>query len=213
MENKLLPRYKKEKRLVFWAIVTLTLFLAVPLIYWDALGSGAMHFMRYSKVSVAGSSAGDSHATFFFGLLYTLKHMGPGVFIPSQLFSAQWRVVMDTTEASSAAETLGTVSLILVVLMLVSLLVMIVLYILDRRRSLLSAKTLSGICLALAILELITAIWFGVIVIVMASKVAPYGFRIYDFLAYGGAKCSLEVLLNLLLALLNLSLFRTMKKE
>ena len=204
---------KKEKTLVIWSFIALAIVLVIPLIYWDALGSGAMHFMRNGRVSVSGSSAGDSHATFFFGLLYTFAHMGAGVFIPSQLFSAQWRVVMNTTEASPAADTLGTVSLILIVCMLISLLAMIIIYIVDRHSSKPSPKGLAGFSRLCAILELITAIWFGVIVVVMATKISPYGFRIYDFLAYGGAKTALEVILNLLLALFNFSLAKALKKE
>ncbi|MBR1812429.1 MAG: hypothetical protein IJ773_01255 [Lachnospiraceae bacterium] len=213
MEKNSPVRLKREKTLIVWSFITLALVLVVPLIYWDALGSGAMHFMRYSNVNVAGSSAGDSHATFFFGILYTIQHMGPGVFIPSQLFSAQWRVVMNTTEASAQADTLGAISLILVVCMLISLIVMIVLYTIDRHAKKNAGKAVSAVSLLFAILELVTAVWFGFIVITMATKVSNYGFRIFDFLAYGGAKCSLEVLLNLLLGIKNLRLFSAIKKE
>ncbi len=213
MEKNSVSCKKTEKTLIVWSVISFVLVLVVPLIYWDALGSGAMHFMRYGNVSVAGSSAGDSHATFLFGILYTIQHMGPGVFIPSQLFSGQWRVVLNTTGPSATADLLGTVSLALVAAMLISLLVMILVYAVDRRREEKVGKAVGAVSLLFAMLEFVTAIWFGVIVAVMASKVSNYGFRIFDFLAYGGAKTALEVLLNLVLGILNLRLFRAVKRE
>ena len=101
----------REEAIVFSAIL-LALALLFPLIIWDALGSGAMHFMQYGHVSVAGSSAGDSKATFFFGLGYPLSHMGPGVFIPAQLFAAQWRG-NGRHRASALAGGLGMVTMVL----------------------------------------------------------------------------------------------------
>lgn len=205
---------KTEKKLVVFSVILLIFALLFPLIIWDALGSGAMHFMQYGHVNVAGSSAGDSKATFFFGLTYTLSHMGPGVFIPAQLFSAQWRVVQGVTEASALADGLGTVTLILTALVFLTPLVMIVVYSLDRRGKQPAIHKAAGIvALACAVIELITTAWFGVIVAIMLSKVSNYGFRIYDFAAYGGNKLVLEAVFSLILALLNIRLFAKLRAE
>ena len=205
---------KLEKSITILAVITLLIALLFPLIIWDALGSGAMHFMQHSHVSVAGSSAGDSKATFLFGLDYTLAHMGPGVFIPAQLFSAQWRVVLNTTEASALADNLGAVTMVLTVLLFTTLVVMPILYTIDRRtKSQLVhkiAKIVSGVCSGI---ELVTVVWFGIITVTMASKISNYGFRIYDFAAYGGFKFLLEIVFCLVLFILNLCLFIKLLKE
>ncbi|MCD7802125.1 MAG: hypothetical protein LUH09_04370 [Clostridiales bacterium] len=205
---------KTEKKLVVFSVVLLVFALLFPLIIWDALGSGAMHFMRYGHVNVAGSSAGDSKATFFFGLTYTLSHMGPGVFIPLQLFSAQWRVVQGVTEASALADGLGMVTMALTVLVFLTPVVMIVIYSLDRRGKLPVVHKAAGIvAVVCAVIELVTVAWFGVIVVSMLSKVSNYGFRIYDFAAYGGNKLALEAVFSLILAILNIRLLLKLRTE
>lgn len=205
---------KTEKKIIVFSVILLAFALLFPLIIWDALGSGAMHFMQYGHVNVAGSSAGDSKATFFFGLTYTLSHMGPGVFIPAQLFSAQWRVVQNVTEASTLADGLGAVTLLLTALVFLTPVVMTVVYTLDRRGKLPAARRAAGItALACAVAELVTAAWFGIIVAVMLSKVSNYGFRIYDFAAYGGNKLAVEAILSLILALLNIRLALKLRGE
>lgn len=205
---------RTEKKLIVFSAILLALALLFPLIIWDALGSGAMHFMQYGHVNVAGSSAGDSKATFFFGLGYTLSHMGPGVFIPAQLFAAQWRVVMGVTEASALAGGLGMVTMVFTALLFLTPAAMIVIYALDRsgKRPAVrkAAGGLSGIC---AVLELLTVIWFGVIVVSMFTKVSNYGFRIYDFAAYGGNKLALEAVLSAVLCILNVRLFIRLRRE
>lgn len=205
---------KQEKTIVIWACITLVIALLFPLIIWDALGSGAMHFMRYGNVSVAGSSAGDSKATFLFGLGYTLKHMDANTFIPAQLFAAQWRVVLGTKDASTLANNLGNGTLILTILMFASLVGMIAVYITDRHTKAEELhKAVRILSIILACLEAVTVIWFGVIVFTMMGKVDKYSFRIYDFVAYGGVKFLLEVLFNLLLCILNSRLFFQMNKK
>ena len=205
---------KLEKAIAILAIITLVIALLFPLIIWDALGSGAMHFMQYSHVSVAGSSAGDSKATFLFGLDYTLIHMGPGIFIPAQLFSAQWRVVLGTTEASSLADNLGAITMVLMVMLFVTVVVQPVVYLLDRHtkgsRIHQAAKIVAAVC---GCVELITAVWFGIVVLSMAGKVSNYGFRIYDFAAYGGFKFTLETVFSLVMGILNGILFAKLLKE
>lgn len=209
-----LSRKKTERTAIVFAAILLAIALLFPLIIWDALGSGAMHFMQYGHVNVAGSSAGDSKATFFFGLGYTLSHMGGGVFIPAQLFSAQWRVVLGVTEASSLADTLGMVTMFLTVLLFLSPVVMLVVYSLDRSDKVPAVHPVAGIVARVcATVELLTVVWFAIIVISMASKVSNYGFRIYDFAAYGGLKFILEILLSLILLILNLRLAGKLRKE
>lgn len=207
--------YKLEKAIMVVAVITLLIALLVPLIIWDALGSGAMHFMRYGHVSVAGSSAGDSKATFFFGIPYFIANMGPGNFIPAQLFSAQWRVVLETTEASVLADNLGAVTMVLTVLLFVTQIVMIIVYAVDRRikgNGIFNkiAKIVSGAC---AGIELVTVIWFGIILVSMLTKINNYSFRIYDFAAYGGVKFLLEVILCLVLFIMNTLLFFKLQKK
>lgn len=187
--------------------VMLLFVLLFPLIIWDALGAGAMHFMQYSGVSVSGSSAGDSKPTFFFGLDYTLSHLSAG-FIPAQLFSAQWRVVLGVTEASATADALGVVTMILTVLLFLSPLALIALHLIDRalKRSA-TRQAVKYASLVCAVIELITVVWFAVIVLVMASKVQPYGFRTFDFMAYGGIKFTVEIAFCIALCAMNTALF------
>lgn len=207
------PWRKAEKTAVIFSVILLVVALLFPLIIWDALGSGAMHFMQYGHVNVAGSSAGDSKATFFFGLSYTFSHMGPGVFIPAQLFSAQWRVVQGVTTASALADGLGMVTMILTVLVFLTPVTMIVTYTLDRSGKVPAIHKAAGIvALICAAAELLTVVWFGIIVISMLTKVSNYGFRIYDFAAYGGNKLALEAILSLVLCALNVRLFLKLRK-
>lgn len=209
-----LSRRKTEKTAIIFSAILLVIALFFPLIIWDALGSGAMHFMQHGHVNVAGSSAGDSKATFFFGLTYTFSHMGPGIFIPTQLFSAQWRVVQGVTEASPSADALGTVTLILTVLVFLTTVAMIVVYALDRSGKLPAMRKAAGVLsIVCAAIELLAVVWFGIIVISMLSKVSNYGFRIYDFAAYGGNKLALEAILSLVLCILNTRLFFKLRKE
>ncbi|HIW01858.1 MAG TPA: hypothetical protein H9892_00740 [Candidatus Protoclostridium stercorigallinarum] len=193
--------------------VMLLFALFFPLIIWDALGAGAMHFMQYSGVAVAGSSAGDSKATFFFGLDYTLSHLGSG-FIPAQLFSAQWRVVLDTTEASAAADGLGVITMILTVLLFVTPLLMIAGYVVDKiLKKPITRKIAKYLAIVCAGIEMVTFIWFAIIVFTMAGKVQPYGFRTFDFMAYGGIKFVIEMALCAALCALNTLLFVRILKE
>ena len=46
MEKNSVFRKKTEKTLIAWSVVSLALVLVVPLIYWDALGSGALLLRR-----------------------------------------------------------------------------------------------------------------------------------------------------------------------
>lgn len=193
--------------------VLLLFALFFPLIIWDSLGAGAMHFMQYSGVGVSGSSAGDSKPSFFFGLDYTLSHLSAG-FIPAQLFSAQWRVVMGVTEASAAADGLGVITMILTVFLFVTPLLIIAAYVVDLvlKKSITHAiaKYLS---VSVAAVELITVIWFAIIVFSMLSQVAPYGFRSFDFMAYGGIKLLVEMIFSAALCALNTVLFVRILKE
>ena len=198
---------KLRNAIIAVSAVMILFLLFFPLIIWDALGAGAMHFMQYSGVAVSGSSAGDSKPTFFFGLDYTLSHLGSG-FIPAQLFSAQWRVVLGVTEASAAANGLGVITMILTVFLFVTPLLMIAMHIVDKvLKKTVTGKIVKFSSIALAGIELFTFIWFAIIVFSMASKIKPYGFRTFDFMAYGGVKFSLEMAFCVALCALNTALF------
>lgn len=210
MEQKLTDNRigkKIEIALIVVAAITLLLALFFPLIIWDALGNGAEHFMRYGNVGVSGASDGSSKATFFFGLDYTLAHMSTG-FIPAELFAAQWRVVLGVTEASPAADGLGVITMILTALLFVSLLAMIVVYVLDRFFKIgFIGKILKYFSAAVAGIEFLTVIWFLIIALSMIGQIKPYGFRTYDFMAYGGVKMLIEAIASAALCTLNTILF------
>ena len=195
------------------SIIALVIVLFFPIIIWDALGSGAMHFMQYGGVSVSGANNGTSQATFLFGLGYTLTHMDGGTFIPAQLFAAQWRVVMGVTESNAMADALGVITMILTVLLFVSLIAMIVDYVLVKWTKLPVVESIGKILsLVCAIIEGLIVIWFGIIVVSMASKIQPFGFRTYDFMAYGGVKFTIEIVFSLVLCILNTFLFLKSRK-
>lgn len=196
------------------SMIALVFALFFPIIIWDALGSGAMHFMQYGGVSVSGANNGSSQATFLFGLGYTLTHMDGGTFIPAQLFSAQWRVVMGVTEANAAADTLGAITMILTVLMFLSLLAMAVDYLLVKCTKIAVFEKVGKILpIVCAVIEGLIVIWFGIIVISMAAKIQPFGFRTYDFMAYGGIKFAIEIAFSLALCILNTFLFLRSRKS
>lgn len=216
MEKEKSGKFRRNLLTAMFIVSAVGLLFALffPLIIWDALGSGAMHFMQYGRVSVSGASDGSSSATFLYGLGYTLSHMDGGTFIPAQLFSAQWRVVMDVTELSAAADGLGVITMILTVLLFVSLLAMTVIYVLARFTKIPVMTTIAKyMSVSAAAIELITTIWFLIIIFAMAGKVSPFGFRSYDFMAYGGIKLIIETVFSAAMCALNIILFINIVRE
>lgn len=204
---------KTEIALIMISAALLLIALVFPLIIWDALGGGAMHFMQYSRVSVSGDSDGNSKATFFFGLLYFFGHSSSD-FIPTQLFSAQWRVLMGITEISAAAGGLGIITMIFTVLIFVTPLLMIIIYTLKKfTKTKIINKISKYFSISMAAIELLTVIWFSIIIFGMLSKISGYEFRFYDFMAYGGIKLVLEALFSLALCALNVFLFLNILKS
>ncbi|HIV63276.1 MAG TPA: hypothetical protein H9693_00710 [Firmicutes bacterium] len=214
-KNKNPEKVNKRLKIALISVSGVLLLFALffPLIIWDSLGNGAEHFMRYGRVGVSGASDGTSKVSFFFGLDYTLSHLSTG-FIPAQLFSAQWRVVMGVTEASAAADGLGVITMILTVFLFVTPLLMIAAYIVDLALKKNITRTIAKyLSVSVAAVELITVIWFAIIVFSMLSHVEPYGFRTYDFMAYGGIKLLVEMIFSAALCALNTVLFVRILRE
>lgn len=197
-----------EIALITLSVVTLLVAFLFPLIIWDALGGGAMHFMQHGGVNVSGDTAGNSAATFFFGLDYFFTHSGAGTFIPMQLFSAQWRVLMGVTQASAAADGLAVITMILTVLIFVTAGLMLVMYALDRFTNIrLVRKIAKWFSAVVAGIGLITLIWWLIIIFGLMSHIKGDEFKFFDFMAYGGIKFILEAVLTAAMCALNTVLF------
>lgn len=198
------------------AAATLFAFL-FPLIIWDALGGGAMHFMQYSHVSVSGDSSGNSAATFFFGIGYSMANMGGNLLlIPSQLFSAQWRVLMGTTElATPAADGLGVITMILTILFFISVILTVIVYVFRRFTYFKIMRPVSKyFSISAAAIELFTVIWFLIVIFGLMSNVGSEEFKFGDFVAYGGIKFILEAAFSAALCAMNTIYFlRVLRKQ
>lgn len=208
----------KNKKTII-ALLTLSVVLILfalffPLIIWDALGGGAMHFMQYSRVGVSGDSSGNSAATFFFGIGYTFEHMGPGSFIPAQLFSAQWRAITGVIGMSQAADSLGVITMILMYFVFITPVLMLGLYSLHSFANFAVVKKITKFfSLAMAAIELLIVVWFSIIIFGLLSRIDGTEFRFFDFMAYGGVKFILEALLLAALCALNTVLSIRLFKE
>lgn len=201
------PKQKMQTPVIVLSILLAIVMLALPLIIYDILGAGAYYFEANGKdvVQITSLADGNSTATFFFGLAYTLSHLQRG-FIPLQLFTAQWMALTDAASVSPLSTALGVVTLVLTVALFVTAAAAAVIYIVDKRSEKpgvhLLTKRFSTVAFAV---QAVTFLWLLILVVGLALKIEPTHqiFNFQDFMVYGGIKLAAEALLTLPLCILN----------
>lgn len=183
------------------AIISILVIALYPIIFWDALGNGAQHFMQYGNPGVSGDSSGNSSVQFFFGTFWTRD------FNVLKLFSGQWRVVMgvDSNAGTPASDALGTITLISVIGLLIASAYEVAIFVLEK---VLKTNPIVEVAkkygsIAAAVLALLAVIFVGVPTLIMATKIKKFGFRSQDFNAYGGIKGIVESILAIFFVVIN----------
>lgn len=192
-----------------FGIIGIIAILAFPLILWDALGNGADYFIRFGNPGVSGDSSGNSSVSFFFGLIYTFKHMDSG-FIPTKLFSSQWRVMLGVESASGtpASDALAKLSLAVVILLLIACVYVTAMAIVQRivKDNAIVAKIDRWGAVGVASIALFALIVIAIPTIGMATKVSKFGgigFKPKDYAAFGGYKGIIEMAIAFVLLAVN----------